>query len=71
MECIKGLNSKMDSLSEEKEEEKIEERFKGVKMGIPLIKNPNSEKGRKQIQKWLGELARKVFSRGFRLFKEE
>ena len=71
IKCIEKLTNKVDSLSADKDEEKIEERLKKVKVEIPEISDPGSYEGRGKIKKWLGELSRKIFSRGFRLYKEE
>ena len=53
-----------------KGDEDDDERFQEIEFGIPKIKKPDSEKGRKEIRKWLGELSRKVFAKGFKLFKK-
>lgn len=46
----------------------MEERFKNIEIDLPEI---SKDKEEIQIRKWLGELCKKVFSVGFKLYLNE
>ena len=51
-------------------EEEIEDRFRKIEVEIPSIQETQSREGKKAMQRWLGELCRRVFSAGFNLFEK-
>ena len=67
---LRGDIKKLSEHGRNPSDQEIEDRFRNIEMEIPSIQDPQTKVGKKAIQRWLGELCRRVFSAGFNMMEK-